>query len=241
MLLAGWGSAEIVNRKDASAVNIVTDVDTKVETFVSGKLKVLYPDIEFVGEEFGGNRTAKKLWLMDPIDGTGHYIRGLPFCTSMIALIEEGIVTFSAIYDFINDDMYWAEKGNGAYKNDIELHVSKRSLAESYIGVETNVKKEENAKVLNELRNKSIVFQSISSGWEHAMVASGKLDARIMFDPYGQDYDFAPGALLVQEAGGKVANVYSKNYDYRNTSVIVANSVIYEELTSGPNALFPIK
>jgi myo-inositol-1(or 4)-monophosphatase len=185
MLLSQWGKAEIIAHKDESAVNVVTELDNKVEKFVSSKLQVLYPDIGFVGEEFGGDRTADKFWLMDPIDGTGLYIRGLPFCTSMIALIENEIVVFSAIYDFVNDDMYWATKGMGAFKNDFKLNVSSRSLKQSYIGWETRLDKEENVKIFNELRKNSILFKTVCSGWEYAMIASGKLDARITFDPYG--------------------------------------------------------
>ncbi|HYE22016.1 MAG TPA: inositol monophosphatase family protein [Verrucomicrobiae bacterium] len=241
MLLSQWGTAEVVAQKDESAVNVVTELDKKVETFVSGKLKAVYPEIEFVGEEFGGNRSAGKLWLMDPIDGTGHYIRGLPFCTSMIALVENGKVIFSAIYDFINDDMYWAQKGQGAYKNEVGLKVSSRSLKQSYIGWETHLDKEENLKIFHELRKRSILIKTVASGWEYAMIASGKLDARVAFDPHGKDYDFAPGALLVMEAGGKVVNLYSDQYDYRNTNFIAANEIIFKELTEGPEALFPIK
>jgi len=76
-------------------VSVVTKLDTDVEEFVSDELTKIYPDIGFVGEEHGGNREAARFWIMDPIDGTGHFIRGLPFCTSMIALVEDGHVNFS--------------------------------------------------------------------------------------------------------------------------------------------------
>jgi len=240
LLLSGWGTAGIIQNKDGSPVNIVTEVDRQVEQELKVKLKVFYPDVNFVGEEFGGDKTSEKMWLVDPIDGTGHYIRGLPFCTSMLALIEHGEVVFSLIYDFVKDDMYWAEKGKGSYCNNIRLSVSQRPLKEAYIGVETNLAKPENRKIFHAFRNKSIVIQTISSGWEHAMVAAGRLDGRIMFEPYGNDYDFAPGSLLVREAGGVANNVYSSSYDYRNTSVLAVNPVIYKELTEGPNAIFSV-
>ena len=228
MLLSKWGSAKILSQKDDSATNVVTKIDQMVEKYVSKKLKNLYPEIEFVGEEFGGDRSAEKLWLMDPIDGTGHYIRGLPFCTSMIALIEHGQPIFSAIYDFVNDDMYWSEKGKGAYRNETRIKVSNRSLKQGYIGWESHLEKKENLKIFFELRKRSVLFKAVVAGWEYAMIASGKLDARIAFDPYGHDYDFAPGALLVMEAGGKVSNLDSRDYDYRKTDFIAANPIIYK-------------
>lgn len=63
------------------------------------------------------------------------------------------------------------------------------------------------------------------------MVAAGKVDGRVTFEPYGNDYDFAPGSLLVEEAGGVVRNLGSDTYDYRNTDFIAANPIIYKELT----------
>ncbi len=236
-LLSAWGNVEVESQKDDSAVNVVTKTDIEIEKLVSTELAQIYPDISFVGEECGGNREEERFWIMDPIDGTAHFVRGLPFCTSMIALIENGIVTFSAIYDFVNDDMYWAERGMGAFKNDERLKVSNRTLAEAYIGYESNLEREENLGLYLNLQSRTVIFQSINSGWEYAMVASGKLDARICLDPFGKDYDYAPGSLLVSEAGGIVTNIGSAEYDYRNTNFIVANPAIYEELTSDKNSL----
>jgi fructose-1,6-bisphosphatase/inositol monophosphatase family enzyme len=95
--------------------------------------------------------------------------------------------------------------------------------------------------IFNQLRKQSLLIKTVSSGWEHVMVASGKLDARVCFDPHGKDYDFAPGSLLVREAGGVIANIGSTEYNYRNTNFIAANPIIFKELTEGENALFPIR
>ena len=85
------------------------------------------------------------------------------------------------------------------------------------------------------------MFKAGSSGFEFAMVASGKLDGRLCFDSYGKDYDFAPGSLLVEEAGGVVANIGSREYDYRNGNFIAANPLVFKQLTEGPDAIFPIE
>lgn len=240
IVLPFYGNAAVLRHKDSSAHNVVTELDVKVEEFIAAKLRKLYPSVEFAGEETGGNRGAERFWLLDPIDGTAHFIRGLPFCTTMLALIDGGEVVFGAIYDFVNDNMYIAERDKGATLNGTSIHVSNRSLREAYIGWETHLDKEENQKIFNELRKKCVLFHSVSSGFEHAMTASGKLDGRICFDPHGKDYDFAPGALLVREAGGKVANLGKDYYDHRNVNFIAANSKIYTELTQGPGALFPV-
>jgi fructose-1,6-bisphosphatase/inositol monophosphatase family enzyme len=72
------------------------------------------------------------------------------------------------------------------------------------------------------------------------LVATGKIEARICVDPFGKDYDFAPGSLLVSEAGGAVTNIGTTTYDYRNTNLIAGNRNIVEDFTDGPSAIFPI-
>ncbi|MBI5456980.1 inositol monophosphatase [Candidatus Kaiserbacteria bacterium] len=241
MLLSHWGKAKAVNQKTDSAWSVVTQLDIDVETFVMAELTRIHTDIEFVGEERGGDRTAKKFWLMDPIDGTAHYIRGLPFCTSMLALVDAGEVVFSAIYDFLHDEMYSAEKGKGAFKNDKAIRVSERPLSSAFVSFETRVEVPENAALRNTMRERTDLVTTFSAGWEFAMVASGKIDARVCKDPYGMDYDFAPGTLLVTEAGGIVRNIGSNDFDYKNLNFIAANPTVYKDLTEGEEALFPLK
>ncbi|TSC86554.1 MAG: myo-inositol-1(or 4)-monophosphatase [Parcubacteria group bacterium Gr01-1014_8] len=240
MLLPEWGVAKAVHQKTASSWSVVTALDIEIEKFVSAELAHLHPDIEFVGEEQGGNRSAKKFWLMDPIDGTAHFIRGLPFCTSMLALVDRGHVVFSAIYDFIHDEMYFADKGKGAFCNEKKLSVSSRTLKDSFVSFETDIAIEKNANLRQKMLSQTNVMTTFCAGWEFAMVASGKIDARICLDPFGQDYDFAPGTLLVMEAGGVVTNLDSHEFDYTNLDLIAANPLVYKDLTEGESALFPL-
>ena len=240
ILLPQYGNVETVRGKSESPVDVVTDVDEAVETYLAQALEGAFPHIPFVGEEGGGDRTAKQFWLCDPIDGTAHYVRGTPFCTSMLSLIDEGKVVFSAVYDFINDNMYFAERGHGAYCEDTKLSVSDRPLHKAYLDIETKITNPEHARIYHALRDQAVVFKTISAGFEFMMIASGKFEARIQLDPWGEDYDFAPGSLLVEEAGGRVANIGSHTFDYRNLNAIMANPVVFKELTEGEDALFPI-
>ena len=80
-----------------------------------------------------------------------------------------------------------------------------------------------------------------SAGYEYILVAVGKLEGRVCFNPYGEDYDYAPGSLLVSEAGGKVTNIGSTKYDFNNLNFIAANKPLYKEWTEGKDALFPIE
>ena len=237
--MANWGKAKSVNQKTDSAWSVVTQLDIDIERETRERLSNLFPDVAFVGEEDGGDRNAKTFWLMDPIDGTAHYIRGLPFCTSMLALIDRGAVVFSAIYDFLHDNMYWAERGCGAFCNSERLHVSAVGLKNAFVSFETRTEVPENAALHDRMRRATNIVKSFSAGWEFAMVAAGKMEARICFEPYGFDYDFASGTLLVSEAGGIVTNIGSRTFDYRNLNFIPSNKVIYKDLTEGNDALFP--
>jgi myo-inositol-1(or 4)-monophosphatase len=229
-LARNFGKAEIIAQKTDSPADVVTALDRKTEKTVALRLKKLYPSIGFVGEEFGGNDKAERFWILDPIDGTSHFVRGIPFCTTQIALVEAGQVVFSLIYNFVTKEMFFAQKGKGAKLNGKPIHVSNRLLKDAYITVETHRHKKENLGRFIEITKRGKLFTSISAGFEYGLVASGKLDANVVFDGYGKDWDYASGSLLIAEAGGIVKNIGSDSYDYRNHNFIAGNPAIYEEL-----------
>ena len=235
-----WGKVEVQSQKSASATDVVTKIDFEIEEYLAKEFTKIDPTIAFVGEEHGGDRTAPRHWLADPIDGTAHFVRGLPFCTTIMALIENGKVSFSAIYDFVNDIMYHAERGKGAYKNSETIRVSDRPLGSSLMFYESNLNKDDNLNTYLAFKKKTTILNTLNAGYEFSLIASGKIEGRICLDPFGKDYDFAPGSLLVAEAGGIVANIGSKEFDCQNLNFIAANKVVYEELTFGQDAIFPL-
>jgi len=129
-------------------------------------------------------------------------------------------VIFSAIYDFVNDIMYHAEKEKGAFANGAPIHVSSRTLRGAYLTWETHLDKAQNLSWFLRLREEAVLWHLGASGFEYTLIASGKLEGKICVDPHGKDYDFAAGTFLVSEAGGTVANIGKKTYDYRNGNFI---------------------
>jgi len=240
MLLPHYGNAVVTNQKSDVAADVVTELDQKIEEYLREELKKIEPGASFVGEETGGDRNAERFWLVDPIDGTAHFVRGMPFCTTMVALIDRGQVVFGVIYDFVNDVMYAAEKGKGTTINGVSTHVSERPLRKAYLGWESKFETEEDRDKFFALKKLCVPFSAMCVGYDLAMVAAGRLEGRVTFNGYGKDYDYAPGSLIVAEAGGHVANIGSTTYDYRNTNFITANPVIFEELTQGSDAIFPL-
>lgn len=225
-----FGNAGMVRQKKKSPAEVVTDLDLKAEKYIAKKLKEIYPTIDFCGEEFGGNKNSKKFWLLDPIDGTAHFVRGIPFCTTMLALIESKEVIFSVIHDFVRGDTYHAEKSKGAKMNNKPIHVSKRRLADAYISYEINLGKKKGLDLFTSLKKECILFKMVSCGYEFTLVAQGKTEGRITLDPWGGDYDYAPGSLLITEAGGVAKNIGKNSYDFKNHDFIAANPLVYEEL-----------
>lgn len=233
ILLPHFGVAKAINHKSAYDSSAVTKLDIEVEEFLKKELKSVAPDISFVGEEGGGDRMKERFWLVDPIDGTGNFIRGVPVCTVMLALIEDGAVTLSAIYDFVNDRLYWAKRGVGAFRNQDPIRVSDREMSHAWLSFEVNMLDYDFGDVFLELfkESKGHIYKTLTAGWEYAMIAEGTLDGRACFQPFGNDYDFASGSLLISEAGGIVRNIGSETYDYRNLNHIAANPKVFVALS----------
>ena len=241
-----WGNVSHKIKNDEKEV--VTELDRQTELFLAQRLESFDDSIGFRGEELGVRKAGDTTWLVDPIDGTVHFIRGLPFCTTMISLIEDGQVVLGVIHDFIADNTYWAIRGQGSFCNDQPIKVSQKSTkADHIIMLESDMSNplaqalRVDPRLNGHSRNRSTyILRTADSGWEFAMVASGRVDARLVFCGFGHDYDYAPGSLLVAEAGGVVTNIGSDSYDYTNLNLLAANPVVHRELTGGPDALFPV-
>lgn len=240
ILMPHFGNAEVIEHKGGYAHDYQTRLDCEAEHYLRRELQSAFPDIGFVGEEEGGDRTQERFFLCDPIDGTMQYVRGLPLCTSMLALIENHRVVFGAIYDFVLDRMYYAELGNGAYCNDVRMQVSGRPMEQALIACEINPRDDEAWALCRGLKQKGQLIDTWTAGHELAHVARGAYEARITWRPWGKDWDYAPGSLIVSEAGGKVANIGRRTYDYRDTDFIAASPNVFAALTEGVHALFPI-
>lgn len=240
-----FGNVEALT-KEGYALNGVADVVTEHDRWMEEKLRdalqPLTPGIPFTGEEFGGDTAADSRWIVDPIDGTMHYIRGdAPLSTSMGALILDGKARVSAIYNFMSGDMYSAIEGQGAFHNGRQIHVSDRPLKGAIVSYESKLRAPEHQVRRQRIGQIATHTSTVSAGHEFAMVAAGKWEGRMVEDGHGFDWDFAPGALLVKEAGGVVVNVGSADaeYNYRNHDFLAVNPRVYAELTTGPDPIYP--
>ena len=99
--------------------DFVTGVDLAVQSYIEGRLGEMFPDVQFMGEE-GDKGTldfSGRIWILDPIDGTSNLIHHLNMSAVSLALVENRIPVFGVVYNPFTDEIFWAEKGKGAYKN----------------------------------------------------------------------------------------------------------------------------
>ena len=227
-LLQAYGAIEHQLKGDKS---IVTAMDLKVEKHLAEICKELDPGIAFSGEETGTDYSQKTFWLVDPIDGTEPFTRGLPFSTNMITLIHNGQAIMSIIYNFFLDEYYLAIKGEGATCNGHAIKVSNRPLDRSYITISSGFIKAGIIGARDQLRPMVAgIPQMNASGYEFSAIARGAIEAHIAFNPSGKPWDFAPGTLLIQEAGGRVENLDKPGYDFLNPHFVAASPVVFDEL-----------
>lgn len=212
----------------------VTEMDTLVEERLRAALHTYDASVGFSGEETGVDYGQKTFWLADPIDGTEPFIRGLSFATNMIALIDNGQPIMGIIYNFSLGDYYLAIKGHGATCNGHAIRVSDRSIDRAFVSVGSVRTEYQEGFGLGDQLRKELGVPAIpkfcATGSELMAVATGAIEARLTYKGHAKPWDYAPGAIIVQEAGGRIANIGSDSYDYRNTDVIAANPAVFGEI-----------
>jgi len=210
ILRAGVGQEHFIHHK--GTVNLVTEMDQRSEEFLIKEIRSHYPDHRIVTEESGlleGLDTH--CWYIDPLDGTTNYAHGLPiFCVS-IGYAEHGQLKLGVVYDPMQDEIFCAEAGGGAWLDDQPLHVSEISeLLQSllvtgfpYDLLDTPQNNLENFTRLSRLSQG--VRRLGSAAIDLCYVAAGRLDGywEVRLSPW----DLAAGALIVREAGGVVTSL----------------------------------
>ncbi len=224
---SGYGSAHVDMKSNHTPV---TDLDKALEKDLRSVLKNFDSSIGIEGEEYGIEGSRETFWLVDPIDGTENFIRGLPFVRNMVTLIDNNKPVFCVVYKPITDELFVAAEGDGAYKNGKQIHVSDRPLSRAWVEMGwNNYNDTKSLAVAGALHKKINGFRTTG---EFLYTAEGKIDAHIAFSGGGGAWDYAPSALLIKEAGGRVANIGSDSYDIADTSFIMANPVIFDDLMS---------
>lgn len=211
----------------------VTHWDGWAEGKIAQRLDTFSKDVGFCGEESGTAGDPEVYWTTDPIDGTSHFVRGSDFCTSMIALVDHGVPVASVIHDFIRGDTYTALIGQGAFKNSTErLQVSNRPMSAAYLELYTDEKTPQGQTLRSTIeKTGAYLLRSAATGFTLTQVARGSTEGFVsLHNPYGAEWDIAPGSLLIHEAGGIVRNIGSTAFSTKNFDLIAANPPVFAAL-----------
>ena len=212
ILIRDFGEIEKLQVSKKGVADFVTNADLKVEKIIIEELKKARPDFSFISEENGikKNKNTNNTWIIDPIDGTVNFLHGVPHFAISIALKSNKEIISGLIYDPIKDEMFFAEKNNGAFLNNQQIRVSRKNVIENCLFT------------TGETLEKEPDFLYRKSGCaalDLAYVAAGRYDG--YFQKNLNLWDIAAGLVLLNEAGGIMNEL---NLDNLNHIKIIASN-----------------
>ena len=234
MLRSGYGQSHTIRLKGRA--NLVTEMDHRSEKYLLQMIRRHFPGDAIITEESGSLAgSAEHCWYLDPLDGTTNYAHGLPFFSVSMGYAEHGQMKLAAIYDPIQDELFSAERGEGAWLNGQPIHVSKigdlqQSLLVTgfpYDLLETPNNNLDNFSKLSRLTQG--VRRLGSAALDLCYVAAGRLDGywEVRLSPW----DLAAGWLIVLEAGGVVSDLQGRpDVLHPPYAILAANPALHAEL-----------
>lgn len=226
---------DIAVMQKSSPVDLVTETDQKVEQLIISSIKEKYPNHSFIGEESVAAGAPSVLtdnptWIIDPIDGTTNFVHRFPFVSVSIGFAVKKEIEFGIVYSCIEDKMYTARKGKGAFCNGAPIKVSgQKDISQSMVLTEMGFKKDPeqfNTMLANLRTILTIPVHGIRSPGSAAvnmcLVACGSADAYYHMGIHC--WDMAGGAAIVTEAGGVIMDISGGPFDLMSRRLIVASS-----------------
>ena len=237
-LIRDFGEVEQLQVSVKGPGEFVSTADLKAERIIKADLRKARPGYAMLFEEGGAEAGSdpRHRWIVDPLDGTTNFLHGIPHFAISIALERDGEIVAGVVYEPVRDEMYWAEKGLGAYVNDRRLRVSaRRRLSESLIGTGmpfgARIEPCAYMATLTALMSATAGIRRMgSAALDLAYVAAGRFDG---FWEFGlEPWDLAAGILLVREAGGYVSDLSGGHDMMASGDVLAANDHLHLPLAA---------
>ena len=213
---------------------IVTKADTEINEYLISRVQETFPTHSVDGEEdsFGN---SEYVWVCDPVDGTAMYARHIPVAVFSLALVLNGNPIVGVIYDPFTDSLYNAIKGKGAYKNNQKIKVNDINLNDmrSIAHYDMWPKSSYNIyNVIKELGSKTYLLSIGSIVRASVCVASGEFNLAIFPGTEHKNCDIAAAKVIVEEAGGKVTDLFGNNqrYDKDLNGAVISNGKVHNEV-----------
>ncbi|WDP86277.1 MAG: inositol monophosphatase [Desulfobacter sp.] len=220
--------------KFKSPKNIVTAIDQKVEQFIIREIQSAYPGHGILGEETGSsNQDSPYRWIIDPIDGTTSFVHNQPFYAVSIGVEKNGQLILGAVYAPVFDQLFYGEKGKGAFLNDAPIKVSATKemnqavMATGFACLRSDLKKNNLGyfnKIVPKLRD---IRRYGSAAMDLCYTACGRVDG--FWEMNLNLYDIAAGALILKEAGGTVTD-FSGKTNFPQQGIAAANGLLHPQL-----------
>lgn len=238
-LVRDFGEVEQLQVSQKGPADFVSSADMRAERILRNALTQAHPEYGLLMEESGvtEGEDNRYRWIVDPLDGTTNFLHGLPhFCIS-IALERDGQVIAGVVYDPVKDELFWAERGLGAYVNDRRLRVSARGRMQEaifatgipFLGIQDGPGHE---KFLAQLGSVMAVSAGVrrfgSAALDLAYVAAGRYDG--FWENGLNPWDVAAGVLLVREAGGQVTDITGRRYELGAPDICSGNGQLQQPL-----------
>jgi len=215
--------------------DLVTEIDRQAQDLIAEMLQKAFPTYGLLGEEGGGRDVPDgPSWIVDPIDGTVNYIRSYPLFAVSIALERDGELVVGVVYHPVLDELFVAEKGNGASLNGTPIHVSttanlEESVLASGFPYDVWVNDDDNSREWRRFLKRALSMRCDGcASLDLCHVAMGRLDGFWEFEL--GPWDMAAGALMVQEAGGKVTQVTGEPYTPYGQGILASNGHLHAEM-----------
>lgn len=223
--------------------DFVSQADHRAEKTIHYELSKARPDYGFLMEESGAIEGAdtQHRFIVDPLDGTTNFLHGIPHFAVSIALESQGILRAAVVYNPVHDELFTAERGDGAFMNDRRMRVAaRREMTDCVIGCGVPYlgrKGSDHGKFLKELQkvmaNSVGVRRNGAAALDMAWVAAGRLDG--YWEEPIHPWDIGAGVLLVREAGGFVSDLAGGDKMFERQEVVCGNERIHQQLLKTVN------
>ena len=235
LLIRDFGEVEKLQVSKKGPGDFVTNSDKRTEKIIINELSLARPDYSFLAEESGASgKSTEFKWIIDPIDGTTNFLHGVPYFAISIGLEKNKEIICGMIFNPITNEMFYAEKGKGAYLNNSRIRVSSRKNIDECVLLT-------GGPILS-YKNKEIFFKEYesvsrkvaatrkfgSSALDLAYLASGRCDG--VWERNLNYWDIAAGIIIVKEAGGTVTDFKGGDKYIEDRNLLATNSKIDKDL-----------
>ncbi len=215
--------------------NFVSNIDIAVEKILVDSIRKAYPEHLIIGEESGssGDANSAYRWVIDPIDGTTNFIKGLPHFAVSMAVFKNNKLEAGLVYNPVTDELFTAARGQGATLNERKIRASQVLPDNAIIATGIPFKKPDlHSNTVNNLKNVLLTFPDIrrsgSAALDLCYVACGRVDG--FYECGLSEWDIAAGTLIAQESGVIVSDINGELTHLKTGNIIAAPAKVYKKL-----------